>query len=317
MTKDRIRELARLIPEDSQYFRETVDAVQDTTQGRTIVKDNIVIFDPAFGWHFVKAMSQGGRALPLWINEDYLRRAYQFERGKNSRDFAIVEAVGLNHPRNYYRKAIFQAALITETPFLALSERLGYEEDTIRAFEQLFFNVRDRKHEHVYIGALTFETGVLVELMPNYLMREAVGTILIRTAARHGLEATLSLAGLTPGRMLSQEVHDNASKIEARIMENALQLADYGLLNQRTPGISNAKGLIQAAKASGQQTKTQELIGVSSLGESLMQEIHDMAPDSIRALTQEKERKLLSEKNKPLDDSNPIIDIIDSGTTIT
>lgn len=277
MTKTRIRDLASLIPPDDAYFANALavsPAMRDLTHRDIVIRDDRALLDPSFGWHLIKALTNSKLKLPPWVDEDFLRRAYVFESSEsNSRDYALIESIALLLPKNYYRRAIFEAALITDASFELIGERLGYDTETVRAFEQLFFNVRERRHEHVYIGAITFETGVLTELMPNYLEREHPGVILLRTAVRHGLEAALSLAGLHPGKTLTQDIYDAAARFENRIMANANQHMDWGLANQPSRSISGAKGIMVAAKAGGQQSKTEETIGMSNLGDSIMDEL--------------------------------------------
>jgi len=309
MTKDRIRQLAALIPRNDDYFLNAVTDTSTTVQYQTVARDDMATNDPQFGWNFVMAIKRQGMPIPTCVHEDYIIRAYRFEMGRSPRDYDIMEAVSPTLIGNWFRMAVLKAALLTTATYKEIAEAVGYSEETIRAFEQLFFNIRDRRNDRMYIGKWTFEEGVMCEHKQNYLQDTSPGVVLMRCATRASLSSVLTMAGLTPGASLMAEASDAAARVENSIMREAAALTDWGLGKQRSVAMSNAKGLITAAKASGQVAKTDETIGVSSFGGALLDEIAATAPGVIQEISDVKEQMELERRAKGIRDNKTLLDV--------
>jgi hypothetical protein len=284
MTKERIRQLATLIPDDSAYFESAVGVADlETAQGFLTERDRIILSDPAFGWHLVKALIKAGKKLPPWVDEDYIRRAYTFET-KARIDYPIMEAITLMHPQRYFMRDIFRACLVTEALPYTIAEKLGYNVETVLAFEQLFFNVRDRKADYTYLGSLVYEDGILVEHKRDYITNEPFGNILIRAGFKNGINDVCILAGILPGNKFTMDAYESASRVEAMFMDNADVLARNGLINQKLVGLTAARNLITAAKMSGQTQSAVEAVGLMAVGQTLITEMEKFAPGRAKEL---------------------------------
>lgn len=285
MTFERIKELIKLLPNNSSYFS---DILSYTPQVNAVNKFLCAYKDLAFGYHIIKALIKDHIQLPPDIDEDILYSTYMFEK-YNEEDWDIIQAISFTHPSNKTMEDAIKAAIISDTSFEDLEKIYGISKRALYAYEQLFFNIRDRKKEALFIANLVYPDTRFVELNDNYLKEEDRGRLLIRSAYNNGLADTSYFIGLKNMENLisaGMTSVDAASQLESAIMVNGLFLARNGAMNTRNSGISQAKGILIAAKQGGQDTANTDLEGVGSLGDMALQALRDMTREDLEIRSQ-------------------------------
>lgn len=285
MTFQRIQQLISLLPDTSSYFK---DILSYTPQITAVNKFLCAYKDLAFGYHIIKALVKDNCDLPSDITEGVLYKTYMFEKyGQPYED--IIQAIAFTHPSNKVMEDSIKAAVISMVPYKTLEKAYGISKNVLEAYEQLFFNIRDRKNEALFIANLVYPDTRFVELSDNYLKEEDKGKLLIRSAYNNGLGDASYFMGLkTLDNITISGMNsvDAASQLEAAIMVNGLFLARNGALNARNSGVSQARNILIAAKQGGQDTMNQDNEGIGSLGELAMQALKDMTRDELAERTQ-------------------------------
>jgi hypothetical protein len=281
MTFERIKELINLLPDNSSYFS---DVLSYTPQITAINKFLCAYKDLAFGYHLVQAFVKDNIQLPPYIDEEILYSTYMFEKFGEV-DMDIVQAISFTHPSNKNMEDAIKAAIISDIDYTSLSKIYGIPKRVIEAYEQLFFNVRDRKQEALFIANLVYPDTKFVELNENYLKEEDKGRLLMRSAYNNGLADTSYFIGLKNMENLmvsGMNSVDAASQLESAIMLNGLFLARNGAMNTKNAGLGQAKGILIAAKQGGQDTSNMDMEGIGSLGDLAIQTLKDMTKEELK-----------------------------------
>lgn len=236
----------------------SIAGVEDSELGRFLYAYK----DLQFGWNFARTMALNGLELPPifqganeWVWRAYL---YNLDKGK-FKDPVLKEALTFTGHNMQKERAVLHALLINPKATIPeVAARLNRDQDVIEAYEVLFFNVHDRREDHLYISSIVYPQGRLVEMYEHYIRNESLEMILLRAGYNHGPEDVLYFAGF-PSELLIQHIgNDVPARLEAMIMANGYLLAKNGWLNQGAgaAGMSNARLLMSAAKQGG-QTETQ------------------------------------------------------------
>lgn len=296
MTFQRIRELVDLLPDTSHYFQE---ALSYAPQVDAINKFLCAYKDLQFCYNFVKALVKDDLDFPAAVHEPLLYDLYLFEKYGRADNQDLVFALSIPHPSNRTMESTLKAFLVSDASMKELEAATGIPERVLHTYEQLFFNIRDRKQESLFIANLVYPDTRMVEAMDGYVKNEDAGRLLMRSAYNNGLEDAAYFAGLKLDSLLTAGVSavDMATRLECAIMSNGYFLARNGFLNQRGSGVSNAKGLLIAAKQGGQDSTVQDSEGIASLGENVMQvllDVHRPGMESqIQAIAEMEESKVL------------------------
>ena len=287
--------MSKLIPKSASYMNALhgfAGLPKSHMDGTGINRLSAVLLDPKFGWHFVKAHLEVKQDLPnVAIREEYIKRAYVLCAWKEQCD-EVAEAMLFEHPSFvHYRDALQAMLLVRSNTFQDISDRLSISRMTVEAYEQLFFNVRDRMGEELYIASLAYPEGIRVEMTDDYGQRESNQMIMRRMAINYRDNSSLAMLGLPSTRMSDLGADDSATRMEAMIMNNGLQLAKFGMLNQKAvPGIMHARQTIAARKHAGETGNSDdEKFGMASLaksaGHSILNDIVDMQRTDIQRRT--------------------------------
>ena len=301
MTFERIRELIDYLPSTSSYFREVLNY---TTQVTAVNKFMCAYKDLSFGYKFIKALIKDNIKLPAAVSEDYLRELYFFEKFGDTSNQDVIFAISLNHPSSQTMADSIKAFLITDESFDKIEKITGIPKRVLECFEQLFFNIRDRKNESLFIASKVYPNTRMVETQDDYLKTESFGNLILRSAYNNGLEDAAYFSGLKMANSVLNEKSSavSALQLEAAIMANAYFLAKNGMINQRHNALSSAKGLLIAAKQGGAETTENDNEGITSLGESIWDAIRDIkGPEMQRkldAITENEIKKLDAAKAK-------------------
>lgn len=269
MTFNRIQELVQYLPDNSSYFNEILGYTDQITTVNKFVK---AYKDLQFGFHFVKSLADSDSAFPAVVDEYILNDAFQFLK-YNAYKPDIVFAISITHPSNKTLEDSIKAFLVTDESYASLAKLTGLSEEVIRAYEQLFFNIRDRKQEALFIANTVYPDSRMVEIMDNYIKNEDPGKILMRSAYNNGIEDAAYFSGLKTDSILSNNDISSlelAQKLETALMANALYLCRNGFISQKSSGISHAKSLLIAAKQGGQSDTKQDTEGAGILGDAMM-----------------------------------------------
>lgn len=278
MTFERIQQLIELLPETSSYFR---DILNYTPQVTAINKFLCAYKDLSFGFHCVKALVKDNIEYPISISEPALYKTYMFEKyGVEDKD--VIFALALTHPSNKSMEDSIKAFLITDEPLDKIAKLTGLKKEVLDYYEKLFFNIRDRKDEALFIANVVYPNTRMVELSDGYLKNEDNGRLIIRAAYNNGLDDALYFSGLKADTILSSGANATAmaTRLESLIMANGYFLA-RNFLNSKSNGISHARNLLIAAKQGGQGTGDSDLEGVGSLGAYAMQALKDIKAKEI------------------------------------
>lgn len=271
MDAERIRHLVDYIPEASGYFARFFNAHTGKLQ-RDVGKFLAAYKDLAFGFHFVKSLTGAGLKLPPSLDEEWIRRLWEVE-SFGFDDGVIVRAVALHHPSMWFQTNAIKAFLVSNTSFQDITSMTGFDEEVLRAYEQLFFNIVDRRKEALFLAEVVYPDTRLVETMEGYIRDVDPGSMMMRSGYNNGPTDVAYFAGLkVPDHVTnSDNVNEMAGKLEATLMANAYFLSRNGYLNQRSAqGINSAKGLIVAAKQGGQDSVQEDHYGATSIGEALI-----------------------------------------------
>lgn len=278
-----ISTLLEYIPENedfitSNYFGggNPLSAFGDLDQ--TSTKFILAYRDLSLGWKCARLLANSSTAFPCFITgEDlWLFKAYLYNIDpKKFHNRAVVEARGLASNQMTRDNETLKALLMSDdVDYKFIASRTSLHIDTIKAYERLFFNIVDRKADHMFIKNVVYPDGRMVEMFDDYLKNEDIGKILMRTGFNNGAEHVLHFAGFK-SNVLQKLAAGNSmpTQLEALFMANGYLLAANGWINQRAhaTGVHNARGILQAAKQGGmEEVKQSPFTGV---GETLREEM--------------------------------------------
>jgi hypothetical protein len=214
--------------------------------------------DLAIGWKAAGMFAKAHAKLPVYLTADdhWIWRAYLVQCNPDKYfDKHVAEALALMDPSMHHEKTTIQGLLLTEdASFKDIACITAIAEDTVRAFEKLFYNVRDRFEDYLFLARSVYPHGRIEELYDRYLHNTTFGDLIRRTGYNCGKDYVTFMAGLRSNLIQDMTSGDMAVRLERTIMANGFVLASSGLINQRNDaaGVRDAKSLIAAAKAGGQ-----------------------------------------------------------------
>jgi len=306
MNANRIQYLAQFIPDDSDYFRYSLTGFGEQTSNHQRKIDRFLVSyrDLSFGYHFVRALIKCKCEIPPDVDEQELIDFYWFERTGDPRG-KIVETLALHHPSAHFIENAIQALLLTDASFDEVSNTTGISADVLRSYERLFFNVRDRREESLFIANVVYPEHRLVETMEGYTREADFSALLKRSAYNNGIDDVAYFIGLrVEGVEASHQTsaREMASRLESSIMANGYYLARNGFINQRSAnGVASARSLLVAAKQGGDDNSEKDSFGASTIGDSLVQELQQVKGGQMRERIEQQQDKLL-EQGRMTDD---------------
>jgi len=254
MRADTIARLAWYMPRDEKLINTLADEDVCSIPEKRIA--DILHYanchkDLQFGWNFAKELAKEGYPFPAILRGDdlFVWRAYNFIKGNE--DPTIAGALSLTSSDKIHIANIIRALLITKNATCSfVSYKLGIPEDIIKAYEKLFFNILDRKEDHVFIANLVYPHGRTVEAMEDYLEQTGIGEILLRAGHTKGSVHVLYAAGIGDNPFSKEDAASGADKLDRMFMADGCMYAGLGWLHQRRNAIpiTNARLSIQAGK---------------------------------------------------------------------
>ena len=241
MDQARIRELIALLPPGAAYPATARPSLFQPARQTSAERFALAMADPAFGWHFVAAHLKARRWLPETVHEWPLLQAFAARHFKVA-DPLILEVESFRTETRRPERDLLEALLLAKNATLAhIAELLGTGEEVVEAYEALFFNVRDRRHERVYRNALLHPGGWQAAVRNPRPDAEGDRLRLLRAGAEDGMAAVLALAGFQ-AETSPETLPERRSALERRVQtqaEHRLQ-AGCGLENPEVRAAYNA-----------------------------------------------------------------------------
>ena len=253
--------LAQTVETDADNFRAIPKGLNKTAQHKTAFLLNYT--DLAAGWKAAKMFAKAHSQLPLYLTaeDSWVWRAYLLHCNPNLYfDRHVAEAEALTDPSMQNIRNTVQALLLTEDSTMSDIARItGLHQDTLEAYEALFYNIRDREKDYLWLANQVYPGGRLEELYDQYLRNASWGDILRRTGYKCGRDYVMYMAGFRSNLIKDMSAGDMASQLEKMVMANGFVLANSGLINQRADaqGLRTAQSMITAAKAGGMEHQEQ------------------------------------------------------------
>lgn len=254
MRAQTIAQLAWLVPHSDEVVVQASQINSPLSQDRveTIIHYSHCHKNLQFGWDVAQIIAQDDNLqFPAILHGDdlYVWRAYNFIKGRE--DSVIASALSLTLPENITLASQIKALLVTDditTQYIA--NKLGISNDTVLAFEKLFFNVLDRKEDHAFLAQIVYPEGRLVEAAEDYIERTGMADILLRAGFTRGADHILYAMGLSDNPYGKKDVHDIANTLDRTFLADGCVFAALGWANQKhnSRPILNARASMIAGK---------------------------------------------------------------------
>lgn len=198
MDQKRVRELFALLPLGAAYPATPRRSPFQPARPSASERFALALHDPAFGWNFVEAHLKTGRWLPDAVYEWPMSQAFAARWWKVV-DPLMTEVESLRSPARWQERDWLDALLLTADSTTAdIAGLLQLSEEVVVAYATLFWNVRDRRDDVVYINKLLYPEGR--PAAARNARPDAIGDRLrlLRAGVEGGQAAVLALAGLAP-----------------------------------------------------------------------------------------------------------------------
>lgn len=265
MQVERIETLVGMMPARNAYAnRIGGDAFQ--TPAEVSLYAN-ALADPMFGWCFTKAFLDAKKPLPETVTESPLLRAYCYYAYSN-RDPDVRRAFQLRTQAEKIRRTMLHCMLLIEKYDLKhISGELQLDLDVVRIYEMLFWNVRDRLQDKMFVNSLVYPETTQVLWVKQYHLNEDPLNLALRAAVTHGMETVKAFLGMT-NQTDEFDAEGYAKAFEAQVVSTASHSARMGLLHQSdVPSISSGRSMVQSSKLGGDVAKDDDSrLGLGSFG---------------------------------------------------
>lgn len=276
MDRQRIKLLSDLLPAPSYLREPSEDEGVMAKREFEAAKFAHYYKDLSFGFNMVRLSIKHDLDIPAQIRGDdhWIMRLYLYlTLDHDDPVMDMVYMLGTSMPEDMTRSVVESLLLCVDASYEDIAQRTGLyvqdglsdvpSSDVIQAYEKLFFNVRDRHEETLWLGSIIYPSGRMVEMKDDYAYTETLGNLMRRAGYNNGMDDVQYLAGLRSG--LLNEVGSIAPHLlESTIMANGYLMAKNGFINTDNKAVSQARSLIAAAKAGG--TESAEVDEMSSLG---------------------------------------------------
>tara|TARA_B100000579_G_C22848316_1_gene865795 strand:- start:1854 stop:2780 length:927 start_codon:yes stop_codon:yes gene_type:complete len=276
MNFQEIYNLSQFIPRDSIYFDRFIDD-SESNNAFEVNRFTFCYSDLKFGWHFIKSHNAANLTLGSYVTNESLIRAYNFERYKTpDRDVAYAIALETTMPK-YFKNLITSLCFSPGMDYQKISDIVKVPKEVIKIYEQLFYNILDRREEAAFIAEQIYPESRAEEFKPDYMDNVPYDTLMKRSGYNNSIEDLLYLAGFRESDVFdggAQNLQEESTRLETAIMNNANYLVKAGMINSRNVvGIASAKNLLAAAKHGGAEETAEVGVGLSPMGSVIMTEV--------------------------------------------
>lgn len=267
MRIERIETLAGLLPPQNAYIKRLGRGPSHYGVSDSVQAYSQAMSDPMFGWQFVKTFLDSEKNIPIAVTESTLLRAYCFHRYNNGdRDLRMAFQLKTRAEKN--RMIMLQCMLLLEKLSLEhIAGELSLSLDTVRIYADLFWNVRDRLRDNVYINSLIYPDSTQVLWVKDYHQNEDPLHISLRAAYHYGMDTVKSFLGIA-NQTSEYEPENHAKTLEAQVLSTASHSARLGLLHQKdVASIDSGRLMVQSSKLGGDLGKDDDSrLGLGSFG---------------------------------------------------
>ena len=252
MTRQHILELIELLPDDIPYLGDEAVAGKGNLSlcYRGLELTHACLYDPAFGFHFIRSFVEAGRQLPSSVCDKALLLAYWWHTAGGPEDPGVSEALRIGLPWNTRMQDVLQALLlIPDLKSEVICRLVTITPEALRLYIDLFFNVIDRRNEPDYIRQLVYPETRRVTIKEDYLDSESNAFLLRRVAYEKGLEAVKRLAGFR-SESRTGAIDQAGQKFEAEIMDKANFVVSLNGGNCSAKVLQHARSLVTSRKGS-------------------------------------------------------------------
>lgn len=259
MHPDRIAELVELLPVEPAV-NDRFDLVpkrptitQDSYMSGMIVRIAAQQGNPKFPFVFATSFVHSGLPLPAdGVKEEWIRRAYKVltRRGK---DRAMEQVLELYIQSGHAISQRINALVIGNAPREYISALCQRSEEVVEGYEKLFFDMRDRLNDHLFISSYLYPDGRYEDTPAgsNYMR-------IARVAHQHGWKASLDFMGV-PCPFLMKK---SSGEYSDEYMKVGFIKASRVVLDDRVPDMffmNQAKSWIGAKVAAGAQLQGSDI----------------------------------------------------------
>lgn len=289
MLKTRILELVDSIPPASKIYMDAKPGIPGATAltaaDQMVHRQAHALLDPSFPWHYAQAFAQLRQPLPALVHEPFIKQAHTHLLHNASND-DIAGAQVIQHPRWTTKRGFLEALLLL--PNLRLDEvaqHTGLPVAVVLAYEQLFWNVRDRLNDPLLMNELCYPETRQVEYQADYWNNAEPRDLMLRAAFKNDLDTVLQIFGTRTSRE-EQPSETSAKKVKTSIMAEADFVIRAGGCCSKVPVLDAARRMIAATEkhAVGRQANGDDVIGLTAVGltpgESILQTLSGLTDKS-------------------------------------
>lgn len=287
MKRASIERIAPLVPHPDMWLDQDKDdpVLQfiPTETAEKIRRIQTLLGRPDAGWIIARSYAKEGHMPPNWFKEQTIRQTTKFLMGKEN-STVIMKAIALSSEMAKAACNLVHALLLNDgCDYDEISRMSGISQEIIRAHEELFFNVRDRRDEQTYLSGIVYPNGRIDELRSDYFDAAGNRELLLRTGFNGTVKQTAFLAGLQMTSPYAQG--NNAEKTDRicrDILERATMATGMGIANSSRHPLGPV--IRQVAVNAAQQVKPDGFGQLISLGDTMKQELEQLARNKAEAL---------------------------------
>lgn len=174
----------------------------------------VAVGDPRFQFIFATACFHSGQVLPGKVDDKWIRRAYRLFTHPHLHDLVLRQAFRIFLQNGHVLAHRINALVAGDAPRDIIAEFCDKDVEVIEAYENLFFDVRDRRKNQMWMSGLVFPDGCFYD--------SACGSRSLRMmqiAYDHGWQKALDFMGIKNTKAvakstpeLSQEYVHNSYK---------------------------------------------------------------------------------------------------------
>lgn len=227
-----------------------------------IAREVLAYRDLALGWKIARECAR--RRLPLpsvlaWNGEAIFRAYLYLLNPREYRDRSVKKALLWTTKAMRSMRNSLDAMLVC--PDMApdvVAKQLHLEEEDIRIYESLFFNISSRKYDALWLSTHVYPNTRMVEFYEGYVETAPFQQLLRRSGLKNGADHVLQLAGIAADPLDAMAAATSASQLEAFLLSTGLLMAQNGWGNEKSnaTAIFHSRHLMTAAKMGGEDTQS-------------------------------------------------------------
>jgi hypothetical protein len=241
-----------------------------------------LLYSPDLMGKIAYACAQEGSMPPACLGEPWIVRFYTYLTQENTffRDDVAEHVESLQLTTDMYPVILKAYLLATELSFDKVADLTRIPLDVINGFYDLFFNVRGRLNEPLFVSRNLYPHGRRKEFDKAYKKEEDWKLILLRCAFHKDFDAFYYFLGARK-RPPEMGLESAVQLVENMIMTNAVVAGDHlgGLQQRDNTGFNNAKALISSSKIGGSKSEggsADPLLGGEDVSSSIVDDLFSL-----------------------------------------